>query len=143
MKQRRGRGEEGVGEKFRFFIASKTTCQRESPHKFSARRPINRARVLLLGCKTSRCRASIAGVIFRLFAGTPSFLVVPLSSPLPPPPPCSVFQPSSPSFSMTKTPRCQTPVPSLCVLFFTRIRGRFFLSRFRPASRPRSVLPFS
>lgn len=31
------------GEKFRFFIASKTTCQRESPHKFSALRPINPA----------------------------------------------------------------------------------------------------
>lgn len=124
-----------VREKFRFFIAGSTTCQCESPHKFSVLRPINRARVLLLGCKMSRCRASNSGVISQLLAGT-----------------CVFSLSSSLSLSLPLSLR-SLPVllchgarrrSYLCVLFFMKVRGRLFLSRSRLPSFPSAFffLPF-
>lgn len=118
-----------VREKFQFFIAGRTTCQYESPHKFSVLRPINRARVLLLGCKMSRCRASNSGVISQLLAGTCVFsLSASLSLFL------FVLYPSS------SARRRSYP----CVLFLMKVRGRLFLSRSRLPSFPSAFffLPF-
>lgn len=133
----------GSERNFGFSSRVEPPASRESPHKFSALQPINRARVLR-GCKTSRCRASIAGVIFRPSTGTSVF---PLAAPRPPVrliPVSSVlsFAVLLLLFIYSKT-RCQTPpVSSLRFVFHERVRGRLFLSHFFPSPSTRAS-PFT